>query len=148
MGKIPEAVIEALEDDLNTPKAIAALEATESPGDLLAGAQFMGLLMETYENWFQATVVGVGPAVEKDRAGKITAHEGVSVGTAEEKDTAHFVRPVTTIADDQIELLIKERELARKNDDYERSDQIRDKLKSEGIVLEDNPDGTTWRRGD
>jgi cysteinyl-tRNA synthetase len=47
---------------------------------------------------------------------------------------------------DRIEALIAERMAARKSKDFARSDQIRDELKAQGIVLEDGPGGTTWRR--
>ncbi len=53
---VPEPVLAALADDLNTPKAIAALEelaAPESAADLLAGARFLGLLGEDPENWLK-----------------------------------------------------------------------------------------------
>jgi cysteinyl-tRNA synthetase len=46
----------------------------------------------------------------------------------------------------RIEALIAERLAARKAKDFARSDQIRDELKGQGIVLEDGPGGTTWRR--
>ena len=42
--------------------------------------------------------------------------------------------------------LIKEREEARKNSDFEKSDKIRNKLKEKGILLDDRPDGTVWKR--
>ena len=45
-----------------------------------------------------------------------------------------------------IQLLILKREKARKNGNYKSGDQIRDQLMSDGIILEDNPNGTTWRR--
>jgi len=47
---------------------------------------------------------------------------------------------------DDIEKLIKEREEARKNKDYDKADKIRDKLKEKGIVLEDTPQGVKWKR--
>ncbi|MEW5770443.1 MAG: cysteine--tRNA ligase [Pseudomonadota bacterium] len=47
----------------------------------------------------------------------------------------------------RIEALIAERIAARKDKDFKRSDAIRDELKAAGIVLEDGPQGTTWRRG-
>jgi cysteinyl-tRNA synthetase len=53
---VPVSVIEALSDDLNTPKAIAALDALATPetaADLKAGANFMGLLMQSNDNWFR-----------------------------------------------------------------------------------------------
>ena len=47
---------------------------------------------------------------------------------------------------DEIEKLIAERDEARKNRDFARSDEIRDDLAARGIILEDTPDGTKWKR--
>lgn len=51
-----------------------------------------------------------------------------------------------TISDEDIEVLIAERELARKNKDFIRSDEIREELKAQGIVIEDTPQGTRFRK--
>ncbi|WP_238046275.1 cysteine--tRNA ligase [Enterococcus mundtii] len=48
--------------------------------------------------------------------------------------------------DEEIEQLIEERTQARKNRDFSRSDEIRDQLKEKGILLDDTPQGTRWRR--
>ena len=48
--------------------------------------------------------------------------------------------------DDDINMLIEERQLARKNKDFALSDKIRDDLKAQGIVLEDTPQGVKWKR--
>ena len=45
-----------------------------------------------------------------------------------------------------IEKLINERNAFRKEKNYQKSDQIRDEIKSLGIEIEDTPDGTIWRR--
>ena len=45
-----------------------------------------------------------------------------------------------------VETLIKERDLARANKDYKRSDEIRKQLTDMGLILEDTKDGTTWRK--
>lgn len=48
--------------------------------------------------------------------------------------------------DPQIEALIAERNTARRNRDFKRADRIRDELASQGVVLEDTPEGTRWKR--
>lgn len=51
------------------------------------------------------------------------------------------------LLDDEIEALIQKRIEARKNRDFQLSDQIRDQLKEMNIILEDTPQGTRWKRG-
>lgn len=48
--------------------------------------------------------------------------------------------------DDEIDNLVKERDEARKNKDWARSDEIRDQLKEMGITIQDTPQGTRWSR--
>jgi len=50
------------------------------------------------------------------------------------------------LVDADIEQLIEQRNQARKDRDFARSDEIRDQLKEQGIVLEDTAQGTRWRR--
>ena len=45
----------------------------------------------------------------------------------------------------EMKKLISDRELARKNKDWQESDRIRDLLKSKGVLIEDTPEGTTWK---
>jgi len=123
-AKPSTGLVEALEDDLNTPAALAELHETagalnraEDPAEqarikseLLAGARLLGLLEADPEDWFQGEAAG-------DEAG-------------------------------EIERLIEARAVARKAKDFTEADRIRDELKAEGIVLEDTPQGTIWKRGD
>ena len=50
------------------------------------------------------------------------------------------------LVDDEIQALIDERLEARKAKNFARSDEIRELLKAQGIVLEDTAQGTRWRR--
>ncbi len=122
----PAGLVAALEDDLNTPEAIAALhgvtralnkaESVEEQArlkqQLLAGGALMGLLEQEPEAWFRWQ-----PA---------SSDAGLS--------------------DEQIEALIVERKQARENRDFQRADEIRDQFAEAGIILEDGPEGTTWKR--
>jgi cysteinyl-tRNA synthetase len=49
--------------------------------------------------------------------------------------------------DAEIEAAIAARQAARKAKDFKESDRIRDELKAKGVILEDGPKGTTWKRG-
>ncbi len=104
-GEIDQEVVEALSDDLNTPRALTRLIALEDPATIKASAALLGLLQSSSEDWFQ--------------------------GNADSS---------------AIEARIAERADAKRNRDFATADRIRDKLKDEGIVLEDGPGGTTWRR--
>jgi cysteinyl-tRNA synthetase len=48
--------------------------------------------------------------------------------------------------EEAVEARIAERTAAKKNRDFATADRIRDELKAEGVILEDGPNGTTWRR--
>jgi cysteinyl-tRNA synthetase len=98
------AVVEALDDDLNTPLALSRLSALSDPASLRASAALMGLLQEDARTWFQG--------------------EG----------------------DGRIDSLIAARAAAKKARDFAEADRIRADLASEGVLLEDSPTGTTWRR--
>ena len=113
----------ALEDDLNTPKAIAELHQLDDQVSLLSGADalsaklklkgcgaLLGLLQQEPEDWFSW-------------------------------------RPPDAVLDAaEIESRIAARATARARRRFEEADHIRDGLAVEGVVLEDKPDGTTiWR---
>lgn len=119
-----EPAFAALEDDLNTPQAIAELHVLakalhKAPaGDrpvlkarFLAVAGMLGILQETPSAWLQSE-----PA-----AGELDAAA--------------------------IDALVEERANAKAVRDYARADAIREQLTAAGIALEDTADGTLWRRG-
>ena len=123
-AEVPEALVAALEDDLNTPKAMAeffalarALNKTNDLAEMealaaqmYAAGELIGLLGNDPEEWFAGDVEGDMPAGE-------------------------------------VEALIEKRNKARRDRDFQAADAIRDQLTAAGIAIEDGPDGTTWRRG-
>ena len=52
----------------------------------------------------------------------------------------------TALSETEIERLIEERITARKEKRYADADSARQQLLAKGIILEDGPQGTTWRR--
>lgn len=110
---VPQAVEDALSDDLNTPLAISAVHQLRDPSELKAGAGALGLLQQDAEAWFRWT-----PAAAADGP-----------------------------SDAEIDAAIAARQAARKAKDFKESDRIRDELKAKGVILEDGPKGTTWKRG-
>ncbi len=117
---------EVMDDDFNTPRAIASLqELTRDVNSLLNGDTEVGLevlkaINETYVST-GGEVLGLVPDVE-------TADGGDS-----EREAS------------LIQMLIDMRAQARAEKNYARSDEIRDELSGLGIVLEDRADGTVWK---
>lgn len=115
----------AMNDDLNTPRALAALfelvrlantaengaEKRRLKGKLLRSAGLLGLLQQTPEKWF---------------AGGVAKDNGPS--------------------EDEIEELVQARNRARETKNFAEADRIRDLLGEEGIVLDDGAVETRWRR--
>ncbi len=118
-----EAFYAALNDDLNTPIAIAELHAlakalnkaddADKPAlkaRILAGADLLGILQNDPQEWFQG-------AASAD-----------------------------AISAEDIEALIAERQQAKLDKNYARADEVREQLKEQGVILEDAREGTTWKR--
>ncbi|HEV8242477.1 MAG TPA: cysteine--tRNA ligase [Nitrospirales bacterium] len=126
----------AMDDDFNTPVAIAEFQRLRS--ELNTQLQ-IGLSQRTkveareiFRRFGQVLGIFQVPIKEWEF--------GVVPGDSKE-DTA------PTLADDKIERLIAERNEARHLKDFARADTIRKELAAKGITLEDRPDGTTrWKR--
>ncbi len=135
-----EALVRALEDDLNTPAALGVLAdqaralrahggaSPQAAASLRAGGGLLGLLQANPAEWF--TVPVAGAAVESGAA------SGVAAG-----DT-----PPLPLSAAEIEKRIGQRAAARERGDFARADRIRDQLGDLGVVLEDAPGRTRWRR--
>lgn len=118
---------EAMDDDFNTPEALAVL---------------FDLVRE----------INRLRSEEGDRAAALAAELrrlGGVLGILQD-NPEHYLRggvEESGLSDDQIDGLIRQRHTAKAEKNWAEADKIRDKLKDQGVVLEDGPQGTTWRRG-
>ena len=115
----------ALENDLNTPEAMAeffglarelnrakedhSAETTRLAARMFATGNLLGLLQSDPDDWFAGAVDG-------------------------------------ELAPAEIEAMIEKRNAARAEKDFATADAMRDELAAAGIQIEDGPTGTTWRR--
>jgi len=121
------AVVAALEDDLNTPKALAEMfnlarelnKATDGDvrsrlaAELIASGELVGLMQKDVEEWFSG-------------GENCASNSELSVN--------------------DIEKLLQRRDAARAARDFAAADNIRDQLAAAGITIEDGSAGSRWRR--
>ena len=116
----------AMDDDFNTPEALAVLHELAHDINRLRESDPAGAA----------------------RAAAVLRELGGRLGILQEEPEA-FLRGQAGgdgISDEKVEALIAEREAARAAKEWGRADAIRDELAAAGIVLEDGAGGTTWRR--
>ena len=119
---IPPAVEDALEDDLNTPQALAEL------------ARIAGEARK-------ATTPDERARLKSELLGA-----GLALGLLQQAPEAWFNRGAGDVDDARIQTLVEERATAKQARDFARADAIRDQLAAEGIALEDTPQGVRWKR--
>lgn len=109
-----------MNDDFNTPKAMAVLFELAKEVNKTNDAGLSGLLVKLANQ----------------------------IGLLEQNPEAFFkAQPAgSEFGEAQIEALIEERKAARANKDFARSDEIRDELLANSIELLDSAEGTSWRR--
>ena len=118
ISRVKDAIINGMDDDFNTPKALS---------------EFYNLIK-------------IGNKVIAKKMGKSTLTMVLNTimeiahvfGLLEKK------RKVEALPE-EIQMLLKEREMSRNKKNWEKADEIRLTLKSMGIILEDKPEGTQWR---
>ena len=129
---IPVSVEDALCNDLNTPIALSAVNELAS------------LARHIIVN----TKGGLGNAehAELSNIKSDLLAAGAALGLLQQDPTAWFARGNDNSDDARIQALVDERNTAKKEKNFARSDAIRDQLAAEGILLEDTAQGVRWRR--
>lgn len=119
----PEAFLEALYDDINTPKALAEIfqiagaankaetdeDKARAKGELLAAGALLGIGQGDPDEWFGLTALD---AAERDA----------------------------------IDALIVKRQIARETKDWAAADAVRAELTALNVQVDDGPEGSTWRK--
>ena len=131
---IPLAVEAALDDDLNTPQALAELAAIAANARVLRNAIAQG------ETSGRGPLQAMAALAASLRAG------GRALGLLQQAPSAWFGRGASGDDDARIQALVDERAAAKQARDFARADAIREQLAAEGILLEDTPQGVRWKR--
>ncbi|WP_459041476.1 cysteine--tRNA ligase [Stenotrophomonas sp. PSU-St19] len=158
LTQIPDDIEAALDDDLNTPLALAKIaeraadirtlrnsiqhlsmgdqaldagildELRNRLAEIRAGAGALGLLKMPAKAGMDANRIPLSSVITK------THLSGLSYPS------------FSMISEDEIQKLVDERTSAKKARDFARSDAIRDQLAANGVVLEDTAQGTVWHK--
>lgn len=123
---VPDAFAEAMDDDLNIPKALAALHAAVRTGNaaLAAGESAKDAAEQVYA---MAKVLGLVELMSFSQVGAAANEAGEHAAL-----------------DSLIQTMLAQRAEAREAKDWARADQIRDALAAAGITVKDGASGSTW----
>ena len=122
-ARIPASIEDTLDDDLNTPQALAEIAR------IAADARKAVTLEDKAQ--LKSELLGAG----------------LALGLLQQDPAAWFGRGASGDDDARIQALIDERNAAKQGRDFARSDAIRDQLAAEGVMLEDTAQGVRWKRG-
>ena len=122
-ARIPDSIEAALDDDLNTPQALAELARIAAEARKAERGEDKAAL--------KAQLLGAG----------------LALGLLQQAPADWFSRGTSGDDDARIQALIDARAAAKQARDFAHADAIRDQLASENIVLEDTPQGVRWKRG-
>ncbi|MFC0677844.1 cysteine--tRNA ligase [Lysobacter korlensis] len=119
---IPDRIEAMLDDDLNTPQVLAEIAGIAADARKASAPDEQARL--------KSELLGAG----------------LALGLLQQDPAQWFARGADSNDDARIQALVDERNAAKKARDFARADAIREQLASEGVMLEDTPQGVRWRR--
>ncbi|MBI4464489.1 MAG: cysteine--tRNA ligase [Acidobacteria bacterium] len=124
----PEAMRQALDDDLNTAQALAALfELVREMNTAIDAGEFhsgnVASAFSCLKDW-----------------------DGIFGVLSSEREVSVNMDAVIAFSAEEIERKVQERQQARQRRDFAQADRIREELTAAGILIEDTKDGVRWRR--
>lgn len=122
-GSIPEAFVDAMNDDFGTPAAIAVLHDTVRAGNKALAA---------------------GDSADAEAAAVVAMLDVLGLDPADPAWGAAEASDLTGAVDVLVANLLQQRAEARAAKDWAAADAVRDTLKQAGIAVEDTPDGPKW----
>ncbi len=122
------AFTDALEDDLAIPRALSQLQTVLKNKSICASEAVLSAAVMDRVLGLQLIKSALAFCDESDKKAQEVKSASDSTG------------------DEEIDALVAERIEAKKRKNYARADEIRAALKEKGIILEDTPQGTTWKR--
>jgi len=133
-----EEVMKAMDDDFETSRAFGTIfESVKSKNNDSDTSGTIPIVLNCVNEALEDSAINFDSNFILEQLKRLDKVFGVIFPT--KKETKETI-------DKDVEKLIKEREEARKNKDFEASDRIRDELRDRGIELEDTAEGTVWRK--
>ncbi|HTJ32786.1 MAG TPA: cysteine--tRNA ligase [Dactylosporangium sp.] len=125
LGEVPAAFAEALDDDLNTSRAVAVVhDAVRDANAALTAADAPAIRTALADVRAMLDVLGVDPLHPQWRSGE--------------------AGDLTKVVDSLVALALEQRAAARTRKDWAAADSVRDQLKQAGVVVEDTAAGPRW----
>ena len=125
---LPQAFVDAMDDDLGTPAAVAVIHDTVREGNRLLAA-------------------GGSAAAEAAAVLAMLGTLGLDPGDPAWASAGGGDAQLTAVVDALVAGLLEQRAQARADKDFATADAIRDRIKAAGIEVEDTPDGPKWSLG-
>jgi len=124
-GPLPAEFVQAMDDDLGVPQALAVLHNTRRAGNTGLNSGDKAAVAQALQSVLDMTsALGLNPLDWASTSGTASA--------------------LTATVDQLVRLALEQRQAARQRKDYAASDAIRDALAEAGITVEDTPEGSRW----